>query len=98
MLFRKRKARAAARARQAAVLGYVALDRRSPVSEAARALLRKAFPDHWSFLLGELALYAFVVLVITGSYLTLFFVPSMTEGVYDGSYGPLRGLLVSDAY
>ncbi|MGI5341264.1 cytochrome b [Streptomyces sp. CA-181903] len=98
MLVRKRKARIEARAREAAVLGYTALDRRAPVSEAGRQLLRKAFPDHWSFLLGELALYSFVVLVLTGSYLTLFFSPSMTEGVYDGSYGPLRGLRVSDAY
>ncbi|EMF01488.1 cytochrome bc complex cytochrome b subunit [Streptomyces mobaraensis NBRC 13819 = DSM 40847] len=98
MLVRKRKARIEARAREAAVMGYTALDRRAPVSEAGRQLLRKAFPDHWSFLLGELALYSFVVLVLTGSYLTLFFSPSMTEGVYDGSYGPLRGLRVSDAY
>ncbi|MEV3919312.1 cytochrome bc1 complex cytochrome b subunit [Actinomadura coerulea] len=60
--------------------------------------LRKAFPKHWSFLLGEIALYSFVVLVLTGVYLTLFFHPSGREIVYDGSYGPLKGVRVSEAY
>ncbi|MFJ8627060.1 cytochrome bc complex cytochrome b subunit [Kitasatospora sp. NPDC093550] len=66
--------------------------------EAGRELLRKVFPDHWSFLLGELALYAFVVLLLTGVYLTFFFDPSMREVVYDGAYPPLRGVRVSEAY
>ena len=60
--------------------------------------IRKAFPKHWSFLLGEIALYSFVVLVLTGVYLTLFFHPSGREIVYDGSYGPLKGVRVSEAY
>jgi ubiquinol-cytochrome c reductase cytochrome b subunit len=98
MLFRKRMARLEARARQAAFTGYVGMDRRAPVSEAGQQLMRKAFPDHWSFLLGEIALYSFIVLVVTGSYLTLFFDPGMSEGVYDGSYVPLQGLLVTKAY
>ena len=85
------------RLRGVALTGYQVLDRRLPVSEAG-ALLRKAFPDHWSFLLGELALYSFVVLVLTGSFLTLFFDPGMTESVYRGSYAPLRGQLMSQAY
>ncbi|MFF7019496.1 ubiquinol-cytochrome c reductase cytochrome b subunit [Streptomyces klenkii] len=84
--------------REAALTGFVALDRRLPAAEAAKALLRKAFPDHWSFLLGELALYSFAVLVLTGSYLTLFFDPSMTQSVYAGPYEPLRGLRMSQAY
>ncbi|MGK5547503.1 cytochrome bc1 complex cytochrome b subunit [Streptomyces sp. URMC 127] len=84
--------------RDAALTGFVALDRRLPAAEAAKALLRKAFPDHWSFLLGELALYSFAVLVLTGSYLTLFFDPSMTQSVYAGPYEPLRGLRMSQAY
>ncbi|GAA2985681.1 ubiquinol-cytochrome c reductase cytochrome b subunit [Streptomyces flavovirens] len=75
-----------------------ALDARLPLAEAGRALLRKAFPDHWSFLLGELALYSFLVLLLTGVYLTMFFEPSMNEVVYDGSHGPLRGLRMSEAY
>jgi ubiquinol-cytochrome c reductase cytochrome b subunit len=66
LLFRKRKERLKARVREAAEGGFTALDRRLPVSEAGRELLRKAFPDHWSYLLGELALYGFVVLVLTG--------------------------------
>ncbi|MEU9040651.1 MULTISPECIES: ubiquinol-cytochrome c reductase cytochrome b subunit [unclassified Kitasatospora] len=66
--------------------------------EAGRELLRKVFPDHWSFLLGELALYSFVVLLLTGVYLTFFFDPSMSEVVYDGAYLPLRGVPVSEAY
>ncbi|MBV2155418.1 cytochrome bc complex cytochrome b subunit [Kitasatospora sp. SUK 42] len=61
-------------------------------------MLRKVFPDHWSFLLGELALYSFVVLLLTGVYLTFFFRPSMSEVVYDGSYLPLRGVRLSGAY
>jgi ubiquinol-cytochrome c reductase cytochrome b subunit len=73
------------------------LDARLPLSEGG-GLLRKAFPDHWSFFLGELALYSFVVLLLTGVRLTLFFHPSMTEVVYDGSYRPLDGVRVSEAY
>jgi ubiquinol-cytochrome c reductase cytochrome b subunit len=78
--------------RQAAV----AADRRLPLFHPE--LVRKIFPDHWSFLLGELALYSFLVLVATGVFLTMFFVPSMTETVYHGSYVPLHGVRMSDAY
>ena len=56
------------------------------------------FPDHWSFLLGEVALYSFVVLVLTGIYLTLFFKPSLTPVHYHGTYLPLRGREMSEAY
>ncbi|MBU2073978.1 MAG: ubiquinol-cytochrome c reductase cytochrome b subunit [Actinobacteria bacterium] len=59
--------------------------------------LRKVFPDHWSFMLGEIALWSFVVLLLTGVFLTLWYHPSMAEVVYDGSYDPLRGVLMSDA-
>ncbi|MER6304741.1 cytochrome bc complex cytochrome b subunit [Streptomyces sp. NPDC001657] len=98
MLFQKRKARLAAQTREAAVTSYSALDRRAPVSELAKELLRKAFPDHWSFLLGEIALYSLVVLVLTGSYLTLYFEPSMSQSTYHGAFHPLDGLVVTDAY
>lgn len=74
------------------------LDDRLPLLEAAKAGLRKAFPDHWAFLLGEIALYSLVVLLLTGTYLTFFFEPSMREVTYEGSYGPLSGLRVSSAY
>ncbi|WP_234317237.1 cytochrome b [Streptomyces sp. NRRL WC-3744] len=75
-----------------------ALDQRLPVTSAGREFLRKSFPDHWSFLLGELALYSLLVLVLTGVYLTLFFHPDMTEQPYTGSYAPLRGTMTTDAY
>ena len=74
------------------------LDQRSGAAPFLRKALRYVFPDHWSFLLGEVALYAFIVLVATGIYLTLFFEPSLSKTVYDGSYAPLRGMEVSQAY
>ncbi len=60
--------------------------------------MRKVFPEHWSFMFGEIALYSFVVLLVTGIWLTLFFDPSMSETVYHGSYGPLHGVRMSQAY
>ena len=60
--------------------------------------LRKVFPDHWSFLLGEIALYSFIILLLTGVFLTLWFKPSMGEVEYQGTYQLLRGLHVSEAY
>ncbi|MGZ4243313.1 MAG: cytochrome b [Solirubrobacteraceae bacterium] len=65
---------------------------------AYRWLLRYVFPDHWSFLLGEIALYAFVVLVATGIFLTLYYVPSDTQVIYHGSYAVLRTQEMSEAY
>ncbi|WP_328870659.1 cytochrome bc complex cytochrome b subunit [Streptomyces sp. NBC_00287] len=64
----------------------------------AKANMRKLFPDHPSFLLGEIALYSFIVLILTGVYLTLFFEPSGVEVVYHGSYEPLNGVLMTRAY
>ena len=60
--------------------------------------LRKVFPDHWSFMLGELALYSFAMLLLTGTFLSLFFVASPAETVYRGPYAPLQGSDVSLAY
>jgi ubiquinol-cytochrome c reductase cytochrome b subunit len=74
------------------------LDERSGAAPLLRKTLRYAFPDHWSFLLGEVALYAFVVLVATGIYLTLFFEPSTAKTVYHGAYEPLQGMEMSKAY
>lgn len=74
------------------------LDQRSGTAPFIRKTLRYVFPDHWSFLLGEVALYAFVVLLGTGIYLTLFFEPSTADTIYKGTYGPLRGLHMSQAY
>ena len=63
-----------------------------------RFLVRKIFPDHWSFMFGEIALYSFVVLLLTGVYLTMFFHPSMNETAYHGPYVPLQGIEMSQAY
>jgi ubiquinol-cytochrome c reductase cytochrome b subunit len=60
--------------------------------------LRKIFPDHWSFMLGEVALYSFVVLVLTGTYLTFFFHASSEPVVYQGRYAPLQGVEMPQAY
>ncbi|HLX77495.1 MAG TPA: cytochrome b N-terminal domain-containing protein, partial [Acidimicrobiales bacterium] len=77
---------------------YAWIDDRLALSRGGRTILNKIFPDHWSFLLGEIALYSFVILLATGVFLTLFFVPSAHEVVYSGSYAPLRGTKVSEAY
>ncbi len=74
------------------------IDRRSGSAPFIRKALRYVFPDHWSFLLGEVALYCFILLVATGVYLTLFFDPSSTQTVYHGPYKPLDGATVSHAY
>ncbi|MDQ3734986.1 MAG: cytochrome b, partial [Actinomycetota bacterium] len=63
-----------------------------------RRTLNKVYPEHWSFLLGEIALYSFVVLLLTGTYLTFFFDATMQEVVYEGSYAPLRGVEMTGAY
>src|ERR1700759_4801466 len=63
-----------------------------------RTFMRKVFPDHWTFLLGEIALYSFIILILTGMFLTLFFQPSMTQVVYHGSYTKLDGVRMSQAY
>src|SRR4051794_1867697 len=74
------------------------LDDRLQAATPLRRLLNKVFPDHWSFLLGEIALYSFVVLLLTGIFLTLFYDPSMTEVKYNGSYVPLKDIEMSRAY
>ncbi|MGW6375432.1 cytochrome bc1 complex cytochrome b subunit [Rhodococcus sp. NPDC055112] len=74
------------------------MDSRYHLAAGMRRQINKVFPTHWSFLLGEIALYSFVILLISGVYLTLFFDPSMAEVVYDGAYQPLRGVEMSRAY
>ncbi|WP_329125578.1 cytochrome bc1 complex cytochrome b subunit [Streptomyces sp. NBC_01465] len=73
-------------------------DSRVGLRQIAKANLRKIFPDHWSFMLGEICLYSFIVLILTGIYLTLFFEPSGAEVVYHGSYAPLNGVRMTRAY
>ena len=74
------------------------LDDRLQLATPLRRVFNKVFPDHWSFLLGEIALYSFIVLLLTGTFLALFFDPSMTEVTYKGSYTPLQGITMSRAY
>jgi ubiquinol-cytochrome c reductase cytochrome b subunit len=74
------------------------VDERFTASGVVRRSLNKVFPDHWSFMMGEIALYSFIVLLLSGTYLTFFFDPSMTEVQYDGSYSLLRGVEMSRAY
>jgi ubiquinol-cytochrome c reductase cytochrome b subunit len=74
------------------------LDDRIPMATPLRSILNKVFPDHWSFLLGEIALFSFIMLLLTGTFLALFFDPSMEEVKYQGSYLPLRDVQMSRAY
>ena len=74
------------------------LDDRFHGARGFRTFLKKVFPDHWSFMLGEIALWSFVILLLTGTFLALFFVPSMSEVTYHGSYTKLNGIQMSQAY
>ena len=65
------------------------IDNRLAISRGGRHMLNKIFPDHWSFMIGEIALYSFIVLLATGVFLTLYFVPSAHDVVYSGPYVPL---------
>ncbi|MFE5300276.1 cytochrome bc complex cytochrome b subunit [Streptomyces sp. NPDC056632] len=73
-------------------------DGRLGIYTLAKANMRKIFPDHWSFMLGEVCLYSFLIIILTGVYLTLFFHPSMNEVEYVGPYVPLQGQLMSEAF
>jgi ubiquinol-cytochrome c reductase cytochrome b subunit len=80
----------------AAVANFV--DERTGAAKWLKKNLTKVFPDHWSFLLGEIVLYSFIILLATGTFLTFWFDPSMKEVVYEGSYQPLQGVKMSAAY
>ncbi|MGP3956797.1 cytochrome bc1 complex cytochrome b subunit [Nonomuraea sp. 3N208] len=75
-----------------------ALDDRIGGAAFLKKAMRKVFPDHWTYLLGEIALYSFVVVLLTGVFLTFFYKPAMQEVVYNGAYVPLRGVRMSAAY
>src|ERR1035441_9013444 len=76
----------------------VGVDDRLGIAKGGRTFLDKIFPDHWSFMLGEIALYSFLVLLGTGVFVSLYYIPSAHEIVYHGSYLPLQGQKVSEAY
>ncbi|WP_084502672.1 cytochrome b [Microbacterium indicum] len=73
------------------------LDERTSISGLVKELGRKIFPDHWSFMLGEIALWSFVVVLISGTFLTFFFQASMVETHYTGAFDPMRGIEMSAA-
>ncbi|MGC7099810.1 cytochrome b [Amycolatopsis lurida] len=85
-------------AEKAAAAGATWADDRYHLAKGMRHQLNKVFPTHWSFLLGEIALYSFIILIISGVYLTLFFDPSMQEVIYDGAYQNLQGVEMSKAF
>ncbi len=82
------------------VAGNVAnyVDERTGAAAWMKKNLNKVFPDHWSFMLGEIALYSFIILLLSGTFLTFWFDPSMKEVTYEGSYLPLKDVEMSAAY
>lgn len=74
------------------------LDDRTGAAKPFGYLLKKVFPEHWSFMLGEIAMYSLIICLLTGAFLTFWFVPSAGHVVYDGSFLPLRGVSMSEAY
>ncbi|MFM8961031.1 MAG: cytochrome b N-terminal domain-containing protein [Actinomycetota bacterium] len=74
------------------------LDERTGAAKWMKKTLTKVFPDHWSFMLGEIVMYSFVILLLSGTFLTFWFDPSMREVEYEGSYEPLNGVKMSAAY
>lgn len=73
-------------------------DARLHLAKFVRRAMNHIFPDHWSFMLGEIALYSFVVLLITGTFMAMFFHASSGHVVYHGSYRALDGVQMSEAY
>ncbi|HEV7147480.1 MAG TPA: ubiquinol-cytochrome c reductase cytochrome b subunit [Pedococcus sp.] len=84
----------------AKAIGGVAgwLDDRTGAAKPVGYLMKKVFPDHWSFMLGEIAMYSMIICLLSGTFLTFWFVPSAGQVVYDGSFLPLRGVTMSEAY
>ncbi|HEX8970311.1 ubiquinol-cytochrome c reductase cytochrome b subunit [Oryzihumus sp.] len=74
------------------------VDDRTGIAKPVRHLLKKVFPDHWSFMLGEIAMYSLVILLLSGTFLTFWFVPSAGHVIYNGSHVPLKGIAMSEAY
>ena len=78
------------------VAGYV--DDRLGAAKWLKKNLNKVFPDHWSFMLGEITLYSFIILLLSGTFLTFWFDPSQREVVYNGAYEPLKNVTMSASY
>ena len=78
------------------VANYV--DERTGAAGWVKKSLNKVFPDHWSFMLGEVCMYSFIILLLSGTFLTFWFDPSQRDVIYNGVYEPLKGLKMSAAY
>jgi ubiquinol-cytochrome c reductase cytochrome b subunit len=74
------------------------VDERTGTAKPVDYLLKKVFPDHWSFMLGEIAMFSLVIVLVTGVFLTFWFVPSAGQVIYNGSYVPLKGIAMSEAF
>ena len=74
------------------------VDDRTGAAKPVSYLLKKVFPDHWSFMLGEIAMFSLVIVLVTGTFLTFWFVPSAGQVIYNGSYVPLKGIAMSEAF
>jgi len=85
-----------AKARAGSLAGW--LDDRTNTARPTSYLLKKVFPDHWSFMLGEIAMFSLIILLLTGTILTFWFVPSAGRVIYNGSYVPLKGIPMSEAF
>jgi ubiquinol-cytochrome c reductase cytochrome b subunit len=73
-------------------------DDRLGSSTWVRSALDKIFPDHWSFMVGEIAMYCFILLIVTGIYLALFYKASDAIVIYHGPYKPLDGQSMTEAF
>ena len=60
--------------------------------------LRRDPEDRWAAAFGRIAVYSFIVALISGVLLLPFFRPSMATVVYHGSYSKLDGATMSHAY
>ena len=83
-------------AKAGGLAGWV--DDRTGAAKPVSYLLKKIFPDHWSFMLGEIAMFSLIILLLTGTFLTFWFVPSAGQVIYNGSYVPLKGIAMSEAF
>ena len=63
-----------------------------------RRLVRSDPDDRWASVFGRIAVYSFLVSLVTGILLLPFFQSGMTPVVYHGSYRKLDGLTMSPAY
>jgi cytochrome b-561 len=66
--------------------------------EEAQTFLGKAFPAEDSYLLGEIAAFCFLLLILTGLFLGFFFEPSISEVEYEGSVAQYQGEEMPEAF